>query len=286
MKNNASEQNGNILMPTPPRIRLPQKFSHVRINQLIPNIVTLLSLCAGMLAMRYALEEQWLHALFAIGVSGLCDTLDGRLARLLKGTSHFGAELDSLADIVAFGVAPAWVMYFWGLHNAGPLGWVAVMVFPCCAALRLARFNTALDDPNPVPWAGKFFTGVPMPGGAGLCVFPIVVSLGIGEWGEGALSNLNWMLPLWVFLVGGLMVSRLPTFSFKKMKIHRGFAPVLLLSIVFILALLVTIPWLGMAILLVMYLASIPLASLSWRQYVRSFRKEQDASLARKGGQT
>ena len=260
------------------RIRIHQRLSHVRINQLIPNIVTLLSLCAGMLAIRYSLDGKWLHALFAIGASGLCDTLDGRLARLLKGTSHFGAELDSLADIVAFGVAPAWVMYFWALQDAGPLGWVAVMVFPCCAALRLARFNTDLEDPNPVPWAGKFFTGVPMPGGAGLCILPIILSLGLEKNGIASLAHYPIIIALWMFVVGAMMISKLHTFSFKKMKIHRTLVPLLMLAVVFILALLVTIPWLGLAILTILYLASIPLASLSWIRHTRAFEIEKKSS--------
>ncbi len=246
-----------------------KKRPHVRINQLIPNLVTLLSLCAAMFAIRYGLQGKWEHALFAIAASGLCDTLDGRIARLLNGTSTFGAELDSLADVVAFGVAPALVMYLWGLQDAGPLGWLAVMIFPCCAALRLARFNTNLADPNPVPWAKHFFTGVPMPGGAGLCLFPLVLSLGLEDNNIGTLRDLHAVLIAWFFIVGGLMISQLHTYSFKKIKINRAFVPLLLMSIILVLTLVITVPWLGMALLLTSYTVSIPLASVSWRRYKR-----------------
>lgn len=256
-------------MTSSARPPMTDKLPHVRLNQLIPNMVTLLSLCGGMVAVRYGLQGKWEHALFAIAASGLCDTLDGRLARLLKGTSQFGAELDSLADVIAFGVAPSLVMYLWGLHDAGPLGWLAVMAFPCCSALRLARFNTQLDDPNPLPWAAHFFTGVPTPGGAGLCIFPLVVSLGLTENGLGTLADQHWILIPWQLIVGGLMISRLPTFSFKKMRIARPLVPFLLMGGVLMAALLVTIPWLGMGLMLTAYLASLVLATLSWRRCVR-----------------
>ncbi len=262
-----------------PHIRLAHRLPHVRVNQLLPNIVTLISLCAGMVAVRYGLQGKWEHALFAITASGICDTLDGRLARLLKGTSHFGAELDSLADIVAFGVAPALVMYLWGLQDAGPLGWLAVMAFPCCSALRLARFNTNLDDPNPVPWAGQFFTGVPTPGGAGLCIFPLVISLGLTENGLGTLANQHWLLIPWQLLVGLLMISRVPTYSFKKMKIPRGVVPLLLMVVVLVAALFVTIPWIGMGLTLTAYALTLPLASLSWRRRVREAARAAAAPL-------
>jgi CDP-diacylglycerol--serine O-phosphatidyltransferase len=248
------------------------KLPRIPLNHLLPNLVTLMSLCAGLTAIRFSLQGKWEHALFAIMASGICDTLDGLLARMMKGTSQFGAELDSLADIVAFGVTPAMVMYFWGLHDAGPLGWLAVMVFPCCSALRLARFNTDLDAANPPPWAGRFFTGVPTPGGAGLCVFPIVISLGLAENGFGTLADQHWLLIPWQMLVGVLMVSRLPTVSFKKLRIARDLVPVLLLAAVLNIALLVTIPWVSMFLMLAVYAVSLPLSWLSWQKLARQER--------------
>lgn len=254
------------------KLRPPPQFRHVSFNLLLPNAITLLSLCAGLTAIRYALLEKWEFALFALMVAAICDTLDGRVARLLKGTSHFGAELDSLADLVSFGVAPAIVLYLWTLQHAGPLGWVAVLVFPCCAALRLARFNTALADENPPPFAASFFTGVPTPAGAGLAVLPIVVSIGMAENRLGTLAPEHWLVIPWTILVGFLMVSRLPTFSGKKVKIPRDLAVALLLGVALFTALIVTRPWVAMVIVLVGYLLTLPFSYWYYRRLMKSHK--------------
>src|SRR6266513_4785733 len=138
-----------------------RRFRLIPVRTLLPNVITLLALCAGLTAIRLAVEEKLEWAVAAIVFAALLDGIDGRVARLLKGTSRFGAELDSLADFVNFGVAPALILYFWGLRELGNLGWIAAMVFAISTGLRLARFNVMVEDPNKPAWAAKFFVGVP-----------------------------------------------------------------------------------------------------------------------------
>src|SRR3954451_4644388 len=160
--------------PAPPPFRR-RRFKAIPVRTLLPNMITLLALCAGLTAIRMAVEARLELALAAIVLAALLDGIDGRVARLLKGTSRFGAELDSLADFVNFGVAPALILYFWGLHELGNAGWIAAMVFAISTGLRLARFNVMIDDPNKPAWAGNFFVGVPAPAGAITVLLPIYV---------------------------------------------------------------------------------------------------------------
>ena len=145
----------------------------IPVRTLLPNLITLLALCAGLTAIRLAVEGKLELGAGAIVFAAMLDGIDGRVARMLKGTSRFGAELDSLADFVNFGVAPALILYFWGLHELAIVGWIAAMVFAICAGLRLARFNVMIDDPNRPAWAGNFFTGMPAPAGAITVLLPI-----------------------------------------------------------------------------------------------------------------
>src|ERR671931_1083978 len=153
------------------------RFRLIPVRTLLPNLITLLALCAGLTAIRLAVEEKLEWAVAAIVFAALLDGIDGRVARLLKGTSRFGAELDSLADFVNFGVAPALILYVWGLHELKSAGWIAALVFAICAGLRLARFNVQIDDPNRPAWAANFFTGMPAPAGAITVLLPIYVHL-------------------------------------------------------------------------------------------------------------
>src|SRR6202166_5375120 len=168
-------------MPQPgyggPRLRLPKRrFRRIPVRTLVPNVITLLALCAGLTAIRMAFENRYVLALAAIVFAAFLDGIDGRLARFLKGTSRFGAELDSLADFVNFGVAPALILYFWGLHELKSAGWIVALVFAICAGLRLARFNVMIDDPNKPAWAGNFYTGIPAPAGAITVLLPIYLN--------------------------------------------------------------------------------------------------------------
>src|ERR1700688_2634706 len=164
--------------PSPPPKR--RRFKAIPVRTLLPNLITLLALCAGLTAIRMSVENRLDLALAAIVFAALLDGIDGRIARLLKGTSRFGAELDSLADFVNFGVAPALILYFWGLHDLKSAGWIAAMVFAICGALRLARFNVMVEDPDRPVWASNFFVGVPAPAGAITVLLPIyVVFLGV-----------------------------------------------------------------------------------------------------------
>src|SRR3954464_1176021 len=158
---------------TDPLLVKRRRFRPIPVRMLVPNLITLLALCAGLTAIRLAFEQRLEWAGAAIVFAAMLDGIDGRVARMLKGTSKFGAELDSLADFVNFGVAPALILYFWGLHELGNAGWIAAMVLAICAGLRLARFNVMVDDPNRPAWAGNFFVGMPAPGGAITVLLPL-----------------------------------------------------------------------------------------------------------------
>jgi CDP-diacylglycerol---serine O-phosphatidyltransferase len=233
------------------------------INRLIPNVITLAALCSGLTAIRFALQGQFRLAVIAVIVAAIFDALDGRVARRLGVTSQFGAELDSLSDFLCFGVAPALVLYLAALKDGGPLGWVVTLMFPICSALRLARFNTALlADTSPPAWTSQYFTGVPAPAGALLALVPLVVSF------EAEAAWPRHPLPVGLVLVavGGLMVSRLPTFSFKKGRIPRHFVLPALLIAALTMGVLVSSPWIGLSLLGLIYLALIPVSVLAYRR--------------------
>jgi CDP-diacylglycerol---serine O-phosphatidyltransferase len=244
-----------------------RRFRLIPVRTLLPNVITLLALCAGLTAIRLAVEEKLEWAVAAIVFAALLDGIDGRVARMLKGTSKFGAELDSLADFVNFGVAPALMLYFWGLHEMGNGGWIAAMVFAICTGLRLARFNVMIDDPNRPPWAGNFFTGVPAPAGAITVLLPIYVYF-LG------MPRLAFVAPvtfIYTLAIAFLMVSRLPVFSGKR--VGKRVAPEMVLpvfvAVVLFFALLVSYPWIVLTIGTVCYLACLPLGVLSYRRYQR-----------------
>ena len=243
------------------------RFRLIPVRTLVPNLITLLALCAGLTAIRLALEDKLEWAVAAIVFAALLDGIDGRVARMLKGTSRFGAELDSLGDFVNFGVAPALILYFWGLHELGHAGWIAAMVFAICAGLRLARFNVMVDDPNKPIWAGNFFLGVPAPAGAITVLLPIYVYfLGVPR-----VALLMLLTFLYTLAVAFLMVSRLPVFSGKR--VGKRIAPEQVLpvfvAVVLFFALLISYPWWVLSIGTLAYLASLPFGWLSYREYQR-----------------
>jgi CDP-diacylglycerol--serine O-phosphatidyltransferase len=260
------------------RPRTRPRFEGLSFNRLIPNIMTMLGLCAGLVAIRFAIDGRWAPAAVLIVVAGVIDGLDGRLARLLKATSRFGAEFDSLADFLSFGVAPAMVLYLWTMHSVGPLGFLPCLLFAVCMALRLARFNAALDvglAPKPA-YAYNFFTGVPAPAAAGCALFPLFGALALGDWGWGGISTAirhPALVGTVLVIVAGLMVSTLPTWSFKNFKVPREAVLPLLIGAALYLALLVTEPWAALAAAGILYLGMLP---FSVRSYLR-LKKEAEA---------
>lgn len=239
-----------------PRLRL------LPLTALAPNILTLLALCAGLTAVRFALAEKWEIAVVSIFVAGILDGLDGRVARLLKVSSKFGAELDSLADFVSFGVAPGLVLYLWSLNVVGGLGWVIALAYIICVGLRLARFNTALEDPAKAAISARFFTGVASPPGAGLALFPMVLYFQFG-WDVFRSAAL---VGIWSLVVGGLMVSSLPTFAFKKLRVRRDLVLPTLLIIGLFAASIATMPWATLAVIGAAFIATFP---FSYREHAR-----------------
>lgn len=257
--------------PDGPAGRL-RRFRRVPVRMLVPNLITLLALCAGLTAMRIAVEGRLDLALYAIVFAAALDGIDGRVARMLKGTSRFGAELDSLADFVNFGVAPALILYFWGLHDLKSAGWIAAMVFAICAGLRLARFNVMADDPNRPAWAGNFFTGMPAPAGAITVLLPIYLNfLGVGRG-----TAFTWFAFVFTLAMAFLMVSRLPVYSGKKMGKRVSTEMVLPIFVVTVLffALLISYPWEVLSVGVILYLASLPFGVMSYRKYQRDAAAE------------
>jgi len=244
--------------------RIPERS----VNRMVPNILTLLALCAGMTAIRFALHGNFQGAVYAIIVAGVLDGLDGRVARLLKATSHFGAELDSLSDFVSFGVAPAAVMYLWTMSALHSVGWAIVLFYAVCCALRLARFNTQLSA-EPAPISAGFFTGVPAPAGAGLVLMPLYASFEWGDW----IARSPYIAAVWIAGVAFLMVSRIPTLSLKKIHMPHHYVLPTLLGVGVLAAFVTTAPWPTLFFTGVLYLGTIPLT-------VRA------AAHSRRGGET
>jgi CDP-diacylglycerol---serine O-phosphatidyltransferase len=251
------------------RQRRLERLRRIPVRKLVPNVITLLALCAGLTGIKLAIESRYELALGAIVFAAMLDAVDGRVARMIKGTSRFGAELDSLADFVNFGVAPGLILYFWTLNGLGNLGWIAAMVFAICAGLRLARFNVQIEDPNRPAWAGNFFTGMPAPAGAITVLLPMY------------LGFLQVPLPQWLMLgftlvytlaIAALMVSRLPVLSGKKM--GTRVPPELVLPFfvvaVLLIALLVSYPWHVLTIGTLAYLACLPLGWVSYQRHVQA----------------
>jgi CDP-diacylglycerol--serine O-phosphatidyltransferase len=242
------------------------------LTRLLPNMLTLMSLCSGLTAIRFSMQSKWEYAVLAVVIAAIFDMLDGRVARMLNIASKFGAELDSLSDAISFGVAPGFVLYEWVLKDNVDWGWGAVLVYAVCTALRLARFNTMLEDHTAPKWTKIYFTGVPAPGGAGLALLPLMIVLHFGN-DYQVPSN---FLALWLILVGGLMVSRLPTLSLKGLRIAPGLVAPMFALTVLLIAVLITNTWLTLSIIGLVYVFSIP---IGWIVYRRRQRKESMANV-------
>jgi CDP-diacylglycerol--serine O-phosphatidyltransferase len=264
--------------PQYPQLRR-RRFRPIPVRMLVPNFITLLAICAGLTAIRLSTEGRMDLAVYAIVFAAVLDGVDGRVARMIKGQSKFGAELDSLADFVNFGVAPGLILYFWQLHELNNGGWIAAMVFAISGGLRLARFNASIDDPDKPAFAANYFTGVPAPGGAILALLPVYLAfLGIPK--APAVLTAAYTL-----LIAFLMVSRLPVFSGKsvKMRVPPEMVLPVFVSVVFFIALLIGYPWHILSICSVLYLASLP---MGWKSYRDHERNAASAAAATAGAAT
>lgn len=242
------------------RTRRTQRLKGLSVHGLIPNAITVSATCAALTGVRFALEQRWEFAVGAILLAAILDALDGRMARLLNATSDFGAQMDSLSDFVAFGVSPAMIMYFWALNSLGGLGWVIALFFAVCAGLRLARFNSRIDSlPS---YAYNYFQGVPAPAGAGLGMLPIIFFLAFPELGPLP----GPVIAAWMVGSGLLMVSELPTYSFKRIKVPRRFLLPSMALVGLAVAGLAGQPWVTLFVVLVVYMATFP---LSYRTFQR-----------------
>ncbi len=241
------------------RAQRRRRFRRIPLRFVLPNLVTLLALCLGLTAIRFASEGLYEESVFAIVGAAILDGLDGRIARALKGASRFGAELDSLADFVDFGVAPALLLYFWALHANKSFGWFAALIFAVACALRLARFNVMIDDPGQPAWTGNFFVGMPAPAGAIAVMLPMYVAFAV----ETPLDpSLTPFVTAYVLGIALLMASRIPHFSGKKTgRVPREWFMPLLFGVMAALLLGATFPMQMLAILSVCYLALIPLSA-------------------------
>lgn len=257
-------------------IKTPQRRSlkTLPIRSLVPNSLTVMALCSGLTAMRFGLDGRFDMAVFAIMVAAVLDGLDGRVARLLKGTTKFGAELDSLSDFLCFGVAPVMLLYLWSLNEIGGLGWIVVLGFSVCCALRLARFNVALEDPDKPAWTANFFVGVPSPAAAGLVMLPLYMSF----IGIDFLKDLPVLIAVYVAAIAFLMVSKVPTFSGKRlgMRVSRDEMLPVLLGVALSVAILFSYPWITMSLLVIAYLAFMPVSTWRYQYHMKRMAETDD----------
>ncbi len=249
----------------------PRRFRRVLpMRVLIPNAVTALALCFGLTGVRFAVGGEWEKAVTAIIIAGVLDGTDGRIARLLKGQSRFGAELNSLSDVIAFGVSPAIIVYLWSLQYLGRFGWIFALAHAVCCALRLARFNASLDvDDQPHKSAG-FFTGIPSPVGAGVALAPLYLWLatGIDEFRSPAVTA-----PV-MAATAFLMISNLPTYSWKSLRVPGGWRLTALAAIALFGGALLVASWITLSVVTIAYVLAIP---VSYRSYSR-IRRQREAT--------
>jgi CDP-diacylglycerol--serine O-phosphatidyltransferase len=235
--------------------------SDKKARMLLPNALTLINVCIGLSSIKFALDAKFELSIIAIIFAAIFDALDGRVARLLKGTSLVGKELDSLADLISFGVAPAFIMYFWSLNNLGKFGWLLTMIYVVCVALRLARFNVSSNsEPS---WKDNYFEGVPSPAGGILVLMPLIFSLS-----EINLIKINYdiVVPIFFILISFLLISKVPTFAFKKITIPRRMTIFALFGIVLTFGLLLIYTFKILVICGLIYTILIPMGYFNYRK--------------------
>ena len=228
---------------------------------ILPNMLTLIGVCIGLTSIRFALDEKFEFAIIAIILAAVIDGLDGRIARLIKGTSKVGKELDSLTDMISFGVAPAFIMYFWKLNTLGRFGWLVCLIYVICVALRLARFNVnSNQDPS---WKDNFFEGVPSPAGGILVLTPLIISMTDFNYIQ---FNYDIIVPTFFVITSLLLISKFPSYSFKKIVIQRKTTIFLLFGIVLFFGLLLIYPFNVISISIIIYLAVLPISFFHYQK--------------------
>ena len=237
---------------------------------ILPNMLTLIGVCIGLTSIRFALDGRYEFAIIAIIIAAVIDGLDGRIARLIKGTSKVGKELDSLTDMISFGVAPAFILYFWKLNTLGRFGWLLCLIYVICVALRLARFNVnSNQDPS---WRDNFFEGVPSPAGAILVLTPLIVSLS----GFNIIElNFDVIVPIFFILTSFLLISKFPSYSFKKIVIPRRTTIFLLFSIVLFFGLLLIYTFNVIAISAIIYLLLLPISFFHYQKLKKKHENDK-----------
>lgn len=234
----------------------------VAFHRIIPNLITLMAMAAGLTSIQYALDMQWEKAMLAILLAAILDSIDGATARLLKATSDFGAQMDSLSDFLAFGVAPALILYAWILEESGKVGWMAMIFYASATSLRLARFN--VEQKERPEWQKGYFSGVPSPAGAGLALFPVILWIQYPEFFK-QFAYVSPLIGFWTIFVASLMISRIPTFSIKAIHIPSKMSMTILAFAALLIAALVHVPWPTLTMIALAYIASIPFAVLRFR---------------------
>jgi CDP-diacylglycerol--serine O-phosphatidyltransferase len=246
----------------PPRDR-PRRG--IPLRALAPNAVTALALCFGLTGVRFGISGEWEKAVASIIIAGVLDGLDGRIARLLKGESRFGAELDSLSDVIAFGVSPALIIYLWSLQHLPQFGWLFALAHAVCCALRLARFNANIDAAEQPHKSAGFLTGVPAPAGAGLLFLPVYLWLITGL----ELFRAVYVVAPWAALVAILMISNVATFSWSALRLRRGIRLWALAGIALVGGALISASWATLSVLAILYIAAIPFGIRSYAKVRR-----------------
>ena len=244
---------------------------------ILPNAITLIGVCIGLTSIKFAIDGKFAIAIIAILFAGLMDALDGRIARLIKGTSKMGKELDSLGDVISFGVAPALIMYFWNLQYLDKLGWFVCLIYVVCIALRLARFNVnSEDEPS---WKDNFFEGIPSPAGGIILLFPLIFSFsGLGEFFK---INYDVLVPIFFIIVSILLISTIPTYSFKKIVIQRSMTKFLLFGMVLFFGALLVFTFKVLAFSSLIYILLIPVSYFHYKKVKkdRNITSDKDEGL-------
>ena len=250
--------------------------SNKKTRVILPNTLTLIGVCIGLSSIKFALDAKYELAIIAVIFAALIDGLDGRIARLIKGTSKVGKELDSLTDVISFGVAPAFIMYFWHLNNLGKFGWLLCLIYVVCVALRLARFNVSSNEES--SWKDNFFEGIPSPAGGILILMPLIYSLSEFKFIN---FNIKLIVPFLFVIISFLLISKFPTYSLKKIIVPRNLTIFLLFGIVLFFGLLLIYPFKIMFLFSLIYLCFIPLSSMHYLKLSKkhdtvSFQEEDD----------